>query len=54
MGESNVQAVKAELAKLRVPIVAEDTGSNYGRTIIFTPSNNILTVKIVGKEEKEI
>jgi len=54
VGESNVQAVKEALAKLKVPIVAEDTGSNYGRTIIFNPTDCILKVKVVGKEEKDI
>ena len=54
VGESNVLAVKEELSKLNVPIVAQDTGLNYGRTIVFSPSNNILLVKSVGMDEKEI
>lgn len=54
VGECNVRAVKEMLAKYRIPIVSEDTGANYGRTIVFDPSTSILRVKIVGKEEKEI
>jgi len=54
VGESNVLAVKEALAQLKVPIVAEDTGLNYGRTIVFSPENCILKVKVVGKEEKEL
>lgn len=54
VGESNVLAVKEELSKLNVPIVAQDTGLNYGRTIVFSPSNSILLVKSVGMDEKEI
>ena len=35
IGQRNVAAVKAELMKLRIPIVAEDTGKDYGRTQYF-------------------
>lgn len=54
VGESNVIAVKQVLARLRIPIVAEDTGLNYGRTIIFSPSDCILKIRVVGRPEKEI
>ncbi|MCI8308155.1 MAG: chemotaxis protein CheD [Lachnospiraceae bacterium] len=54
VGESNVHAVKEALMKLRIPIAAEDTGLNYGRTIIFSPSDCILRIRVVGKSEKEI
>jgi chemotaxis protein CheD len=33
IGERNVIAVRDALAEARVPIVAEDTGSNYGRSV---------------------
>src|SRR5262245_4008200 len=35
IGERNVQAVRQVLAQRGVPIVAEDTGSDYGRSVIF-------------------
>ena len=54
VGDSNVHAVKQALMKLRIPIVAEDTGLNYGRTIIFSPADCILKIRVVGKPEKEI
>lgn len=54
VGDNNVAAVKEVLNRLRVPIVAEDTGANYGRTIVFDPATCILKVKIVGKTEKDI
>lgn len=54
VGECNVRAVKEILAKYNIPIISEDTGANYGRTIIFNPETCILKVRIVGKEEKEI
>lgn len=54
VGENNVRAVKDKLAYLGIPIVAEDTGLTYGRTIVFDPETSILKVKIVGMNEKEI
>lgn len=35
IGERNIAAVKAALARLRIPIIASDTGLNYGRTVFF-------------------
>ncbi len=52
IGDRNVQAVKEQLKKLNIPIVAEDTGLNYGRTIEFYPENQQLIVKSVGKPLK--
>ena len=37
IGDRNVEAVKEKLKRLRIPILAEDTGLNYGRTIEFNP-----------------
>ncbi len=54
VGSRNVEAVKAKLASLRIPILAEDTGLNYGRTIEFYPENGELLIKSVGKPTKTI
>ena len=54
VGENNVAAVKEKLSQLRIPIIAEDTGSTYGRTIVFNTETGLLKVKIVCKYEKEI
>lgn len=54
VGSRNVDAVKAKLASLRIPVIAEDTGSNYGRTIEFYPDTGALIVKAVGKPMKTI
>ena len=40
IGERNVVAVKAALQALRIPIIAQDTGLNYGRTVFFNPEND--------------
>ncbi|MBE5959911.1 MAG: chemotaxis protein CheD [Lachnospiraceae bacterium] len=54
VGERNVEAVKQILSELKIPILAEDTGENYGRTIVFNPETGELLVKSVGKINKMI
>ncbi|TQD26349.1 chemotaxis protein CheD [Methanolobus vulcani] len=45
IGERNIAATKEALKQLKIPIVAEDTGQNYGRTIVLDTENGELTVK---------
>ncbi|MCQ2518667.1 MAG: chemotaxis protein CheD [Lachnospiraceae bacterium] len=52
VGDMNVAASKAKLKELGIPILAEDTGLNYGRTVIFYPETGVMTVRSVGKEDK--
>lgn len=52
IGERNVSATKDALKKLRIPLIAEDTGENYGRTIILDTENGELTVKSALKGQK--
>lgn len=47
MGDRNVAAVKAELGKLGIPIIGEDTGSNYGRTVEFHTADGSVLIKSV-------
>ena len=54
VGERNVEAVKAKLKELGIPILAEDTGLNFGRTVIFYPETGDYVIKAVGKPEKVI
>lgn len=54
VGDRNVEAVKAKLLTLRIPILASDTGENYGRTVIFYPGNGDFIIRAVGKPEKVI
>lgn len=51
IGERNVIAVKKELARLSIPIVAEDTGKNYGRTLYLTAADGVMRIKSVNKGE---
>ncbi len=49
IGDRNVQAVKEELSKLRIRIIAEDVGGNYGRTIQLDPQDGSVMVKTTCK-----
>lgn len=54
IGDRNVEAVKLYLSKLGVPITAEDTGLNYGRTISFNAADGSLQVMSSLKGNKTI
>lgn len=54
VGERNVEASKQKLAQLKIPILAEDTGKNYGRTVIFYPETGDYVIRAVGKPESVI
>ncbi|MCL7412878.1 MAG: chemotaxis protein CheD [ANME-2 cluster archaeon] len=49
IGEENILAVKKKLGDLRIEIIAEDTGDDYGRTLEFDVGTGILVVKSVRK-----
>lgn len=53
IGDRNIKAVKAALALLRIPIIAEDTGKDYGRTVYFDLTTGIMKVQSIGKSTKE-
>ena len=53
-GERNVEETKRKLAQLRIPILAEDTGKNFGRTVIFYPETGDFVIRAVGKAEYKI
>lgn len=48
VGERNVLATKNKLKELEIPIIAEDTGGNYGRTIELNSEDGSLLVKTIG------
>ncbi len=54
VGERNVEAAKKKLKELKIPILAEDTGSTYGRTVEFYPETGDFLIKSVGKPQKTI
>jgi CheD. len=48
IGSRNVIATKDVLASLNIPLISEDTGGNYGRTIEFDSKNGKLLIKTIG------
>lgn len=48
IGQRNIEATKMVLEELNIPIVAEDTGGNYGRTIELSSEDGVLKVKTIG------
>ena len=54
IGEKNAIASKQKLQELGIPILAEDTGLNYGRTVELRWANGDYVIKAVGKPVKTI
>ncbi len=52
IGEQNVKAVKEILMQNQIPLIAEDVGLNYGRTIVFDPKSCQMHVMSAGRVEK--
>ena len=54
VGERNVAATLKKLKELNIPVLAQDTGDSYGRTVIFYPESGDFVIRAVGKPEKTI
>lgn len=54
VGERNALASKKKLGELKIPLLAEDTGDTYGRTVVFYPKTGDYVIKAIGKPEKTI
>ncbi|KXH80004.1 chemotaxis protein CheD [Sporosarcina sp. HYO08] len=54
IGHRNIEAVKEELKRCRIPLIAEDTGGTNGRTIEFDTETSILHVRTVNKGNQEL
>ncbi|OEH91284.1 chemotaxis protein CheD [Bacillus solimangrovi] len=54
IGPRNVEAVKNELIRLKISIVAEDVGGRSGRTIEFNPVTRKLNIRTVNQGVKDI
>lgn len=54
IGERNVLASKEKLLKLGIPIISEDTGGNFGRTIELWSDTGKLFIRTIGYGTKEI
>ncbi|MCM1134815.1 MAG: chemotaxis protein CheD [Clostridium sp.] len=54
VGDRNVLASKKKLAELKIPLLASDTGSTYGRTVVFYPKSGDFHIRSIGMPEKII
>lgn len=54
VGERNAQQAKKMLKELNIPLVAEDTGLNYGRTVTLDCETGEFFIKAVGRSNKTI
>ncbi len=53
IGPRNVETCKTMLLKYKIPVKAEDTGGNYGRTIEFVSATGLLLIRSVQQGVKE-
>lgn len=54
IGERNVIATKSKLKELNIKIISEDTGGNFGRTILLSSVDGSLHIRTIGHGEKTI
>jgi chemotaxis protein CheD len=54
VGSRNIELARLMLKAMHIPLVAEDVGLNYGRTVELNCENGEYTIKAVGKGNKVI
>ena len=54
IGERNIAMAREMLQKLRIKLVAQDVGENYGRTVEIFASSGIYRIKAIAKGTKDI
>lgn len=54
IGPRNVESCRAMLTELHIPLIAEDTGGNVGRTIELDCITGVLRIRSVQKGVKEL
>lgn len=52
IGQRNAEAAKVALESLKIPLLAQDTGGNYGRTIQLCTVTGDLLIKTIQHGEK--
>lgn len=51
IGQRNILAVKAVLRRMNIPIIAEDTGKDFGRTLYFDASDGSMKIRSANRQE---
>jgi chemotaxis protein CheD len=54
VGERNIAATREVLAELGVPLIAEDTGLDYGRSVYFHLADGRIEVRSLKKGDRVI
>lgn len=54
IGQDNIAAVREQLRLARIPILAEDTGGNVSRTLIFDLESAQVSIKRAGGQEEPL
>jgi chemotaxis protein CheD len=54
VGQRNADAVRDELARVRIPVAAEDTGGSKGRTVRVAAGSGRVTARAAGAREQEL
>ncbi|MCL1896072.1 MAG: chemotaxis protein CheD [Clostridiales bacterium] len=54
IGDRNIEAARSELTRLGIPVVAEDVGDSYGRTVYFLLEEGKVKVRSLGRAISEI
>lgn len=54
IGARNVLSAREKLEECKIPIISEDTGGNYGRTIELYSADGRLLIKTIGHGVKQI
>ena len=54
MGQRNIDATRKALYKLNIPVVAEDVGGEYGRSVRFIAATGAMTVRSIAGGDREL
>jgi len=53
IGQRNIRSARETLTELAIPLVAEDVGGNFGRTVEFDVANGGVLIRCVRDEQRE-
>jgi chemotaxis protein CheD len=54
MGQRNIDATRKALYKLGIPVVGDDVGGEYGRSVRFVASTGAMTVRSLAGGDREL
>lgn len=54
IGDRNIEAALKNLSKMNIPVIAKDTGDNYGRTVELYSEDGSFIIKTIGHGTRKI